>query len=1084
MNSLLARLLLVVAIALVPVLTFLAYTESQMRHVRQQLAEDEALRLLRLVSAEQQRIAEGAEQALNTLSGAPAVQDNLPDECPRLLANLLAQAPRYTFVGVVGLDGHIICGSGEFDRNVGLSDRAYFRDALQAGGFVIGEYTVGRISGRKSLHMARPFTTREGNVAGIVAVALDLDWLRQQLEHLGLPEDIAVSVRDHNGTMLARFPDGARYAGQTMPEATRFSLAGDAIRVGPMEGADGRVRIVAYAPVGTALQGVRISVGLDRDVSFAVVGQANRTGLLLIAAGAGLALVLTVVLGRHLIRRPLDRLIAVADRWRTGDLAARTNLPADSSEFGRLAAAFDRMAAALEAREIALCTALESTTNSVAVLDRSWRYTYLNARAKAKVAQGRDLLGQVIWDAFPEVAGTVFADAYRTAMESGVPTQAEDDYGPLNARFEVHAFPSKDGLTVFFRDVTEESRVKLRFRAIFEQAVVGMMLASLDCVPLRINDKLCEITGYTREKLLAGLFLDITHPDDLTLGSAEKAALLAGEIATFTIEKRYVRRDGGLVWVKLTDSLLRAPDGRAECFLVVVEDITARKQTEEDLRQTAALLRAIGNCSPDPIFAKDTESRFLFANPATLAVVGRTASEIMGRTNLEWHTNARQAAAVMANDRRVITAGRAEILEEAFDAASQGRRLFRAAKAPLRMEDGSIRGVVCVSSDITQLKETEIRLRQLTEDLQQRVNDEVAARQRQDLLMAELDHRVKDMLATIQALVRQSGTRADTLEGFLTTFEGRLRAMSFAHDMLATSRWEGASLRTLFAEALAPHMDEAVSAAAIETGTSVLLRPKAALALSLAVHELARNAAAHGALSVPGGRVCVDWQAEQGDDPALVVHWRETGGPVITPPAPRGFGLALIENSLAYELGGTVQVDFPPEGLSCTMVVPWDQIAAFTEPAPALPPSTVTGTAASLQGEQIDEAGIRAQSLRGQRILVVEDNALLAANIASNLATLGASVVGPVARLEPAVELAETAEINIALLDVDLDGTLVWPAADQLARRGIPFVFATGFRASLVMPPRFKDSPLLKKPFTVRELRAVLSRYLEVVQTD
>lgn len=392
--------------------------------------------------------------------------------------------------------------------------------------------------------------------------------------------------------------------------------------------------------------------------------------------------------------------------------------------------------------------------------------------------------------------------------------------------------------------------------------------------------------------------------------------------------------------------------------------------------------------------------------------------------------------------------------------------------------------MVCVSSDITQLKETEIRLRQLTEDLQQRVNDEVAARQRQDLLMAELDHRVKDMLATIQALVRQSGTRADTLEGFLTTFEGRLRAMSFAHDMLATSRWEGASLRTLFAEALAPHMDEAVSAAAIETGTSVLLRPKAALALSLAVHELARNAAAHGALSVPGGRVCVDWQAEQGDDPALVVHWRETGGPVITPPAPRGFGLALIENSLAYELGGTVQVDFPPEGLSCTMVVPWDQIAAFTEPAPALPPSTVTGTAASLQGEQIDEAGIRAQSLRGQRILVVEDNALLAANIASNLATLGASVVGPVARLEPAVELAETAEINIALLDVDLDGTLVWPAADQLARRGIPFVFATGFRASLVMPPRFKDSPLLKKPFTVRELRAVLSRYLEVVQTD
>ncbi len=1059
------------SIALLPALAFQATTESEARHTRQQLVEDEALRLVRLVSAEQQRIVEGAEQALNAISGAPFVQDNLPEQCQRLLANLLEQSPRYIFAGVVGLDGHLVCAAGPSDSSVNFSDRAYFRNALQTDSFVIGEYTVGRVSGQPSIHFAKPLRNRDGIVVGVVELGLSLDWLRQQLEHLALPPDVAVSVRDRNGTILARFPDGARYVGQPMPDAMRFSLAGDEIKVVPMKTADGRARIVAYAPVDAEPKGLRIAVGLDRETAFAAVTQANRTGLFLIVAGAGLALVITVLGGRRLIRRPLDRLLAVADRWRTGDFAARTGLREDNSEFGRLAAAFDRMAVAQEAREQALRTALESTTDCVVVLDCAWRYTFLNERAKVRLAAGRDLLGQVMWDAVPRLAGTVFADAYRAAMERGVPTQVEGYYAPLKTHFEAQAYPSNDGLTIFYRDVTAERRTEQRFRAMFQQAAVGMSLAGLDRVPLSINEKLCDITGYTREELLVRSFRDITHPDDRAVDDAQTTALAAGEISTFTVEKRYLRKDGEVIWVNVTVSLLRAPDGSPECHIGVIEDITARKRTAEEFRQTAALLRAIGNCSPDPIYAKDTEGRFLFANPALLAVAGRPAEAVIGRTTAQWHHDAQQADAAMANDRRIIETGRMEITEEVFDAAGQGRRVFRSAKAPLRMEDGSIHGVAAVSSDITLIKETEARLRRLTGDLERRVREEVAARQRQDLLMAELDHRVKNMLATIQALVGQSRTSEDTLDGFLASFEGRLRAMSLAQSLLTKSRWEGANLQMMIAEEMAPYMGAAAPSVVIAADAPVLLRPKAALAFSLAVHELATNAAKYGALSVPGGRVVVDWHAEQRDGQVLVLHWCETGGPAVAEPTQRGFGLTLIETSLAYELGGTVQLCFPAAGLTCTVVVPWDQIASLAEP-PAPPSAPARAGTTYLLA-----------ALGGKRVLVVEDNALLAANIVRNLKMVGVSVVGPVARLEAAVELAATAEIDIALLDVDLDGTPVWPAADRLLRRGIPFVLATGYEASLVVPRRFQDCPVLNKPFSVRELRGALLRPLEAARS-
>jgi two-component system, chemotaxis family, sensor kinase Cph1 len=203
-----------------------------------------------------------------------------------------------------------------------------------------------------------------------------------------------------------------------------------------------------------------------------------------------------------------------------------------------------------------------------------------------------------------------------------------------------------------------------------------------------------------------------------------------------------------------------------------------------------------------------------------------------------------------------------------------------------------------------------------------------AAQSHQAFVMAELDHRLKNILANIQALLRHSrrraaGTAIDA-DAFVRDFEARLHAMATAHDLLHASRWEGARLRPLVAEELRPHADGPGRGRIATSGRDLVLRPRAAMSLSLALHELATNAAKHGALSVPDGNVALRWRRTQA---GLVLQWAEHGGPPAAPPTRRGFGLTVIERSLAYELGGSSRLDFTPLGLRCTIRIPAEQIA-------------------------------------------------------------------------------------------------------------------------------------------------------------
>ena len=187
-------------------------------------------------------------------------------------------------------------------------------------------------------------------------------------------------------------------------------------------------------------------------------------------------------------------------------------------------------------------------------------------------------------------------------------------------------------------------------------------------------------------------------------------------------------------------------------------------------------------------------------------------------------------------------------------------------------------------------------------------------------MVNELNHRVKNTLATVQSITAQTLRGAELSDEVRKALTSRLMALASAHDVLTDERWRGADLRELLEQTAAPYAQLDGVTPIVASGPQVYLPPKVSIALALAFHELATNAAKYGALSVEGGQVQVAWtQQPMETGSRLSLQWREVGGPPVSPPSRNGFGTRLIERGLSAELGGEVRLDFRPDGLVCTM---------------------------------------------------------------------------------------------------------------------------------------------------------------------
>jgi two-component sensor histidine kinase/CheY-like chemotaxis protein len=336
------------------------------------------------------------------------------------------------------------------------------------------------------------------------------------------------------------------------------------------------------------------------------------------------------------------------------------------------------------------------------------------------------------------------------------------------------------------------------------------------------------------------------------------------------------------------------------------------------------------------------------------------------------------------------------------------------------------------------------------------------AHERDRLLMAELDHRVKNTLANIQTLVNQASRSADSLTGFVEGLDGRIQSMAKAHSLLTQSRWEGVSIEGLLREELEPYCEHGIGVAF--AGTEIVLSPKSALALSLVVHELATNAAKFGAFSVQGGKVDVDWR--QRPDGGVGLVWSESGGPPVIVPGRRGFGSSLIERALALETGGEAIVRYEPAGVICEIGLPPSSVveASFRPAVTMLSPA---------------EPGLPPASIPARpRLLIVEDSIFVIMALEAMCEDLGWDMIGPATRIDDGLRLARDEQFDAALLDVNLDGEMSWGIAALLAERGVPFAFGTGYDITNFLPVEFAGTPIFSKPFRMNEVERRMRQLL------
>jgi signal transduction histidine kinase len=347
-----ARLLLLVLLAVIPALGLTLYTNLEERQLRKTQVQEQAMRLSRLVSADHERLIEDARQLLVTLAAFPAVRDRNRAACKTLFADLLARRSSYANLAVVDADGNVICTALPMTGQVYVGDRVYFQRALETRDFAIGEYQVGRVTGKATLNFGYPVLDDAGHVRAVVVAALDLAWLNELASQAALPTGSMLTVIDRNGTILSRYPDEGKWVGKLMPEplVLKAILAKQGNGTTEAPGTDGIPRLFSFAPFGGAAQsaGAYVSVGIPAAVAFAGANQILARNLAALGLVAGLALAAAWVGGNLFIVRQIQALVRATKRVAAGELGVRTGLPQGQGELSQLAGAFDQMADSLE----------------------------------------------------------------------------------------------------------------------------------------------------------------------------------------------------------------------------------------------------------------------------------------------------------------------------------------------------------------------------------------------------------------------------------------------------------------------------------------------------------------------------------------------------------------------------------------------------------------------------------------------------------------------------------------------------------------------------------------------------------------
>jgi PAS domain S-box-containing protein len=497
------------------------------------------------------------------------------------------------------------------------------------------------------------------------------------------------------------------------------------------------------------------------------------------------------------------------------------------------------------------------------------------------------------------------------------------------------------------------------------------------------------------------------------------------------------RPDGTRVRFLPYPTPLRDASGRLVGAINLLMDITERHEASMESARLASIVAS----SDDAIISKTLDGRITSWNASATRIFGYHANEMIGQpiTRIippELHAEESKIIARLKLGERIDH-------YETVRVAKDGRRIdMSLTTSPLRDKSGRVIGASKVGRDITERKQAEQLQRTLTN---------------------ELIHRIKNTLATVQAIATQSLLRAKSPSGFVSSFTGRVQALAKAHTLLTKTMMQGTDVTELVSEQvlLGVSDDNRISC----SGPLLVLDAQQALHLALVLHELATNARKYGALSVPNGRLSVSWQMRTNGGRNLLLLWKESSGPKVTAPSERGFGSTLIEQTLRAH-GGEASVHYNTDGVT------WEIKLPITENAR---PSIGTDAAAPkiTSGPSVLQSQDNQPSLKSKRILLIEDEPLVSMDMESSLTAAGCEIIGPAGTLEDAKLLVEDANYDAALVDANLAGYPVDELATALTQKNCPFAFVTGYGRE-ALPSGFREAVMLGKPFSQDQLLTVV----------
>ncbi len=485
---------------------------------------------------------------------------------------------------------------------------------------------------------------------------------------------------------------------------------------------------------------------------------------------------------------------------------------------------------------------------------------------------------------------------------------------------------------------------------------------------------------------------------------------------------------------------------KAEIFCELARHRQELARQRDALSAALERIHAHADNSPLAIVELDPERRILAWSQGAERLFGLKASDAIGRrpAELNWLPD--------EEDQKL-----AQLVAD----MAEGRRLRNMTSRQVLHADGRRLGCEFYCSA---LLDNRRRLSSINIQILD-VTDRLRAEETQRLLIGELNHRVKNTLASVQAIATQTLRHSSGPSEFAPIFIGRIHALARAHSLLSGATWQGARLRELVEAQL--HIGTIDPARLVLSGPDLDLPAEPALHLALVLHELATNANKHGALSVSSGTVELKWRAEQG---RLEIDWVERGGPPVAPPSRRGFGTALIERSLKAE-GGTSHATFGADGVHWKLSLPIVTAHASRRGAED----------SSRSAARVSDAGSETASIQERRFLVIEDEPLVALELSTILRDAGAEVAGPAATAAQALAMIDSLSLDGALLDGNLQGEGVERVAAALADAGIPFLFVSGYEPDHL--PEGYSAEMLEKPFDPARIVAAAGRLVRVKES-